>query len=98
MKAVTITVIVFYLLIGTISVVGNFLVLIVVYKSKELRHSQYVYNFSIAISDIIYGSSICLFFVNSCLNLFYLNPIDIKEVYDDEKRPNIKYSNCGRTS
>ena len=42
--------------------------------------------------------SICLFFVNSCLKLFNLNPIDIKEVYDEKIKPIIKYSKCGRTS
>ena len=49
---------IFVWLIGTISVFGNLIILIVIYKSKQLRHSQYVYNFSIAISDIIWGFSI----------------------------------------
>ena len=52
-----------YSLIGTISVVGNFIVLFVCYKSKQLRHSQYVYNCSIALSDIVWGFTISIFFL-----------------------------------
>ena len=67
MKAVIITMMIFYLLVGSISVAGNFVGLFVVYKSKQLRHSQYVYKCSIAISDIICGFSICALFLHSFL-------------------------------
>ena len=71
--------IIFYLLIGTVSVVGNFIVLLVVYKSKQLRHSQYVYNCSIAVSDIIWGFTTSYFFIYSFLKLLELDPISLEE-------------------
>ena len=64
--------IIFYSLIGTVSVVGNFIVLFVVYKSKQLRHSQYVYNCSIALSDIVWGFTISCFFILSSVKLLEL--------------------------
>ena len=50
--------IVLYFIVGTVSVVGNTLIIYVIRKSKELRHSQYVYKCSIAVADIIWGFSI----------------------------------------
>ena len=44
--------------------------LIVIYKSKELRHSQYIYKFSIAISDIFWGSVISFHSIYDCVRLF----------------------------
>ena len=79
---------IFYLLIGTISVVGNTLVLLVVYRSKQLRHSQYIYNCSIALSDIIWGFFISLFFFNKFINLWSLDPAYIKEEYDPKPTVN----------
>ena len=78
---------VFYLLIGTISVVGNILVLIVVYKSKQLRHSQYVYKCSIAASDIIWSffTSSTLFL--NCLCLWRIDPRYLIETYDTTNKP-----------
>ena len=73
---------VFYLLIGTVSIVGNLIVLFVVYKSKQLRHSQYVYKCSIAISDIIWGFSISSFFISISLRYINLNQIRTVEWYD----------------
>ena len=35
----------------------------VVWKSEHLRHSQYIYKFSIAISDIVWGSLISFYFI-----------------------------------
>ena len=52
-----------FVLIGIISICGNIVILIVVWKSKQLRHSQYIYKFSIAVSDIIWGSLISFYFV-----------------------------------
>ena len=75
MKAVIIACMMFYLLVGTISVAGNFVVLFVVYKSKQLRHSQYVYKCSIAISDIICGFSISAQYM-----LYFLWVLNVNEV------------------
>ena len=63
MKAIIVAMMIFYVLVGTISVAGNFAVLFVVYKSKQLRHSQYVYKCFIAISDIVCGFSISAYFM-----------------------------------
>ena len=71
--------IILYSLIGTVSVVGNFIVLLVVYKSKKLRHSQYVYNCSIAISDIIWGLATSYFSIYSFVELLELDPISLEE-------------------
>ena len=79
--------IIFYSLIETVSVVGNFIVLFVVYKSKKLRHSQYVYNCSIAISDIMWAFSICTFFVTYCWEIFDLNEVIIEEVRNYSSKP-----------
>ena len=78
-----ITVIIFFWLIGTVSVVGNFIVLIVVYKSKQLRHSQYVYKCSIAISDIIWGFSISVSYIQSYFEFLNSNAVDLFYIYDD---------------
>ena len=83
---------IFYLLVGTISVVGNILVLIVVYKSKQLRHSQYVYNCSIAVSDIIWGFYISSYFFTRLLRLWSLDPMYIVEQYDSTSNVT-KYKN-----
>ena len=72
---------IFYSLIGTVSVVGNLTVIFVVYKSKQLRHNQYVYNCSIALSDIIWGLTISYFFVNFFVELLALNTIYLEEEY-----------------
>ena len=71
--------IVFYLLIGTVSVVGNFVVLFVVYKSKQLRHSQYVYKCSIAVSDIIWGFSMSYCFLFFCIRLLGFDSVHLLE-------------------
>ena len=73
---------IFYLLIGTLSVIGNFIVLFVIYKSKQLRHSQYVYNFSIAVSDIFWGFSISVFFLTFFIKLLNFDPINLKQIND----------------
>ena len=59
-----------YLLIGTVSVFGNFLVLVVIRKCKELRHSQYIYKASIAVSDIFWGSIVSFQSIHDCVRLF----------------------------
>ena len=84
--------IILYSLIGTVSVVGNFVVLFVVYKSKQLRHSQYVYNYSIAISDIMWVFSICTFFITYCREIFDLDEVFIEGVRNYSSTPRvIKY-------
>ena len=60
-----------FLLIGIISVFGNSLVLIVIYKSAQLRHSQYIYKCSIALSDIIWGSAISIYFIYNCVKNYF---------------------------
>ena len=60
---------------GTISVVGKFIVLYVVYKSNQLRHSQYIYKFSIAFSDIIWGIFISTYFVFNFLRVDDYNQV-----------------------
>ena len=79
----------FYLLVGIISVVGNIFVLIVVYKSKHLRHSQYVYNCSIAASDIICGFLLSCFCFNCFFKLWSFDLRDISESYDVKNIINI---------
>ena len=74
--------ILFFSLIGTVSVVGNLIVLFVVYKSKKLRHSQYVYKCSIAVSDIIWGFSLSYCFILLCIKLLSFDLTDLYEVYD----------------
>ena len=56
------------------SVVGNLTVILVVYKSKQLRHSQYVYNCSIAVSDIIWGFTISIYFLIFFVELLNFDP------------------------
>ena len=87
-KATLIAVMIFYLLIETISISGNILVIIIVYTSKQLHQSQYVYNCSIAISDIFWVFSISLFYVNKCFNLKNLDSMHIKE-QSVHSKPNI---------
>ena len=70
---------IFYSLNGMVSVIGNFIVLFVVYKSKQLRHSQYVYNCSIAVSDIIWGFTISIYFLRFFVNLLDFDPIHLVE-------------------
>ena len=55
------------------SVFGNILVLVVIYKSKELRHSQYTYKSSIAISDIIWGSILSYSFISELVRTLLKN-------------------------
>ena len=62
--------IVLYLIVGIVSVVGNTLVIYIIWKSKELRHSQYVYKCSIAVADIIWGFSISYTFLEYGVYLF----------------------------
>ena len=59
-----------YIIIGVVSFVGNILVISVIRKSKELRHSQYVYKCSIAVSDIIWGTNISFIFLEYCFLTF----------------------------
>ena len=77
---------VFFTIIGVVSVVGNILVLIVVRKSKELRHSQYIYKCSIAVSDIIWGLIVSAFFIWETLNAFIVYRLRESPSY---KMPNI---------
>ena len=77
--------VVIFTIIGVVSVVGNILVLIVVRKSKELRHSQYIYKCSIALSDIIWGLIVSAFFIWETLNAFI--------VYSLRESPNYKMPN-----
>ena len=62
--------IVLYFIVGAVSVVGNTLIIYVIQKSKELRHSQYVYKCSIAVADIIWGFSISYVFIEYGVFLF----------------------------
>ena len=50
---------VIFSLIGLLSVIGNILIIVVIRKTKELRHSQYVYKSSIAVSDLIWALFLC---------------------------------------
>ena len=50
----TVAIFMTYVMIRT-SVCGNILVVVAIVKSKELRHSQYIYKCSIALSDFIWG-------------------------------------------
>ena len=45
------------------SIIGNILIIVVIKKTKEFTHSQYVYKKSIAISDIIWTLSVCMRFI-----------------------------------
>ena len=46
--------------VGLLSVFGNILIIVVIRKTKEFRHSQYVFKTSIAVSDIIWAFFIFL--------------------------------------
>ena len=46
-----------------ISIIGNILIVVVIKKTKEFTHSQFVYKKSIAISDIILTLSVCIIVV-----------------------------------
>ena len=63
---------VFVSLIGIVSVFGNLILVFVVIKSKELRHSQYVYKCSIAVSDAIWGVIITWYYFYTFLAKFSL--------------------------
>ena len=76
----TIELMITYIIIGAVSLVGNILVIFVVRKSKELRHSQYVYKCSIAVSDIIWGFTISYMFLEHCYNIFSKN-FRLREIY-----------------
>ena len=82
-----------YSMVGTVSVIGNFIVLFVVYKSKQLRHSQYVYNCSIAVSDFIWGLTISIYFLIFFVNFLNFNPIYLKQMNDTLKDEKIKEKN-----
>ena len=43
-----------------VSLILNTLIIIVIRKTKEFRHSQYVYKISIAVSDIIWSLCLCI--------------------------------------
>ena len=45
----------------------------IIRKSKELRHTQYVYKSSIAVADIIWGLSISYVFLQQCYLIFSKN-------------------------
>ena len=74
---------IFFIIIGTISIIGNLFVLIVIFKSKNLRHSQYVYNCSIAISDVIWGLTVNMYYVCQVLNFLSSKLICSQEVFSD---------------
>ena len=59
-----------FVIVGIISVLGNILVIFIIRKSKELRHSQYVYKSSIAVADIIWGFTISYVFLHQCFFIF----------------------------
>ena len=80
---------IFFLLIGTLSVVGNIIVLFVVYKSKQLRHSQYIYKCSIAISDVIWGFSISTLLTSISLRYMNLKRVGLLEKKYIAKSPEV---------
>ena len=88
-RAAIAAVITFFSLVGTVSVVGNFIVLFVVYKSKQLRHSQYVYNCCIAISDIVWGFTICYLYILSYVKVLGLELIKVAEMCSFSGKPDV---------
>ena len=72
-----------FAIIVPVSVFGNTLVICVILKSKELRHTQYVYKISIAVADFIWGLTISYIFLEQCCLIFSKN-IDIN-LYRDFK-------------
>ena len=89
---------IFYSLNGMVSVIGNFIVLFVVYKSKQLRHSQYVYNCSIAVSDIIWGFTISIFFIFFFVNLLDFDPNKLKAMNGFLKKINATNDKNNKTT
>ena len=55
----TVTLVIFFAMM-LISLVLNTLIVVVIRKTKEFRHSQYVYKASIAVSDIIWSLCFCI--------------------------------------
>ena len=79
-RAKIVAMMIFFSLIGTVSVIGNFIVLFVVYKSKRLRHSQYVYKCSIAVSDIVWGFTVSIVFLRLFVKLLHFDPTYLSEI------------------
>ena len=50
----------FFFSIGLLSIIGNVLIVVVIWKTREFRQSQYVLKSSIAVSDFIWAVVLCL--------------------------------------
>ena len=87
--------IILYFIVGTVSVMGNTLIIYVIRKSKELRHSQYVYKCSIAVADIIWGFSISYTFLEYGVYLFS-DDIRLSKVLNSNLK--VSYENEGNTT
>ena len=88
---------IFFTVVGLVSVFGNIIVLIVVRKSKELSHSQYIYKCSIAVSDILWGVIISVFIIWKTLVAFSMHKIKaetsytVPEIIKDENEITYKF-------
>ena len=59
-KAATVVKLVFITSVGSLSFIGNILIIVVIGKTKHFRQSQYVFKTSIAVSDVIWAVLLCI--------------------------------------
>ena len=97
---------IFFTSIGLLSIFGNFLIIVVIWKTKEFRHSQYVFKFSIAISDIVWALFLCFTATNNFFDYFitkYVHirlecqPYKLSDSFLIDKSHDVKHFSCSLT-
>ena len=94
-KALVIGEYIIFTSVGLLSTIGNILIIIVIRKTKEFRHSQYVFKTSIAVSDIIWALVLC-FVAATKFQYYFITPYKLhcnpssidKNNYKDDKVKN----------
>ena len=71
-KVSTVAFLITYVIIGA-SLIGNLLVVVVIDKSKELRHSQFIYKSSIVFSDVVLGSCLSYLIISESVTTILKN-------------------------
>ena len=74
-KVVFIGLVIFYMLVGLTSIFGNMITLVVAFKFKLYTHVQYIYKFSIAASDALWGFMLIYYLIEH----YRLNFLDLRK-------------------
>ena len=59
-----------YFVVGATSIIGNLITIIIILKFKLYKHSQYIYKFSIGVSDFLLGFVIIYYLVQHVCFIF----------------------------